>query len=153
MYMLKTFTIKQIDAFRTAGLSNIKEGGELYLAGRAEGNQSKQEKGVRLAAKGTKDLVQIATLFAAANAGTDVIKDVIYGRPINADETLENSLLQVIGINRYHIYNAKRKGPFKAGLDYLLRQLHSLTVLSMTYLPSLGTVSTRAQCYKARLWT
>ena len=119
MYMLKTFTIKQIDAFRTAGVDNIQEGGKLYLAGRAEGNQSKQEKGVRLAAKGTKDLVQIATLFAAANAGTDVIKDVIYGRPINADETLENSLLQVIGINRYHIYNAKRKGPFKAGLDYL----------------------------------
>ena len=119
MYMLKTFTIKQIDAFRTAGVDNIQEGGKLYLAGRAEGNQSKQEKGVRLAAKGTKDLVQIATLFAAANAGTDVIKDVIYGRPINADESLENSLLQVIGINRYHLYNAKRKGPFKAGLDYL----------------------------------
>ena len=119
MYMLKTFTIKQIDAFRTAGVDNIQEGGKLYLAGRAEGNQSKQEKGVRLAAKGTKDLVQIAALFATANAGTDVIKDVIYGRPINADETLENSLLQVIGINRYHIYNAKRKGPFKAGLDYL----------------------------------
>jgi len=119
MYMLKTFTIKQIDTFRTAGISNITEGGKLYMAGRAEGNQSKQEKGVRLAAKGTKDLVQIAALFATANAGTDVIKDVIYGRPINADETLENSLLQVIGINRYHIYNAKRKGPFKAGLDYL----------------------------------
>ena len=119
MYMLKTFTIKQIDTFRTAGVDNIQEGGKLYLAGRAEGNQSKQEKGVRLAAKGTKDLVQIATLFAAANAGTDVIKDVIYGRPINADESLENSLLQVIGINRYHLYNAKRKGPFKAGLDYL----------------------------------
>lgn len=119
MYMLKTFTIKQIDAFRTAGVDNIQEGGKLYLAGRAEGNQSKQEKGVRLAAKGTKDLVQIATLFAAANAGTDVIKDVIYGRPINADESLENSLLQVIGINRYHLYNAKRKGPGKALIDFV----------------------------------
>ena len=80
--MLKTFTIKQIDTFRTAGLSNIKEGGELYLAGRAEGNQSKQEKGVRLAAKGTKDLVQIATLFAAANAGTDVIMTLSMEDPL-----------------------------------------------------------------------
>ena len=54
-----------------------------------------QEKGVRLAAKGTKDLVQIATLFAAANAGTDVIKGVIYGRPIKRDELIEDNLLQV----------------------------------------------------------
>jgi len=119
MYMLKTFTIKQIDAFRTAGVDNIQTGGKLYLEGRAEGNKSKQEKGVRLAAKGTKDLVQIATLFAAANAGTDVIKDIIYGRPIEVDEMIKNNLWQTIGINRYHVYNARRKGPFKAGIDYL----------------------------------
>ena len=119
MYMLKTFTIKQIDTFRTAGLSNIKEGGELYLAGRAEGNQSKQEKGVRLAAKGTKDLVQIAALFAAANAGTDVIKDVIYGRPIKRDELIEDNLWKLIGVNRYTVYNARRKGPGKAFIDFV----------------------------------
>lgn len=119
MYMLKTFTIKQIDTFRTAGLSNIKEGGELYLAGRAEGNQSKQEKGVRLAAKGTKDLVQIAALFAAANAGTDVIKDVIYGRPIKRDELIEDNLWKLIGVNRYTVYNARRKGLGKAFIDFV----------------------------------
>jgi hypothetical protein len=119
MYMLKTFTIKQIDTFRTAGLSNIKEGGKLYLAGRAEGNQSKQEKGVRLAAKGTKDLVQIAALFAAANAGTDVIKDVIYGRPIKRDELIEDNLWKLIGVNRYTVYNARRKGPGKAFIDFV----------------------------------
>lgn len=119
MYMLKTFTIKQIDTLRTAGLSNIKEGGELYLAGRAEGNQSKQQKGVRLAAKGTKDLVQIATLFAAANAGTDVIKDVIYGRPIKRDELIEDNLWKLIGVNRYTVYNARRKGPGKAFIDFV----------------------------------
>lgn len=119
MYMLKTFTIKQIDAFRTAGADNIQTGGKLYLEGRAEGNKSKQEKGVGLAVKGTKDLVQIATLFAAANAGTDVIKDVIYGRPIEVDEMIKNNLWQTIGINRYHVYNARRKGPFKAAIDYL----------------------------------
>ena len=119
MYMLKTFTIKQIDTFRTAGLSNIKEGGELYLAGRAEGNQSKQEKGVRLAAKGTKDLVQIAALFAAANAGTDVIKDVIYGRPIKRDELIEDNLWKLIGVNRYTVYNVRRKGLGKAFIDFV----------------------------------
>ena len=89
------------------------------MAGRAEGNQSKQEKGVRLAAKGTKDLVQIAALFAAANAGTDVIKDVIYGRPIKRDELIENNLWKLIGINRYTFYNAKRRGPGKAFIDLL----------------------------------
>ena len=119
MYMLKTFTIKQIDAFRTAGGDNIQQGGRLYLRGREEGNKSMQEKGVRLAAKGTKDLVQIAALFAAANAGTDVIKDVIYGRPIKRDELIENNLWKLIGINRYTFYNAKRRGPGKAFIDLL----------------------------------
>ena len=119
MYMLKTFTIKQIDTFRTAGISNITEGGKLYMTGRAEGSKSKQEKGVRLAAKGTKDLVQIATLFAAANAGTDIIKDIIYGRPIKRDELIENNLWKLIGINRYTFYNAKRRGPGKAFIDLL----------------------------------
>lgn len=119
MYMLKTFTIKQIDAFRTAGVDNIQAGGKLYMAGRAEGSKSKQEKGARLAAKGTKDLVQIAALFAAANAGTDVIKDVIYGRPIKRDELIENNLWKLIGINRYTFYNAKRRGVGKAFIDTL----------------------------------
>ena len=119
MYMLKTFTIKQIDAFRTAGGDNIQQGGRLYLRGREEGNKSMQEKGVRLAAKGTKDLVQVAAIFAAANAGTDVIKDVIYGRPIKRDELIENNLWKLIGMNRYIVYNAQRRGTGKAFIDLL----------------------------------
>ena len=119
MYMLKTFTIKQIDAFRTAGSDNIQQGGRLYLRGREEGNKSMQEKGVRLAVKGTKDLVQVAAIFAAANAGTDVIKDVIYGRPIKRDELIENNLWKLIGMNRYIVYNAQRRGPGKAFIDLL----------------------------------
>ena len=119
MYMLKTFTIKQIDAFRTAGIDNMQEGGRLYLSGRQEGNKSKQEAGVRLAAKGMKDVVQIATIFAAANVGTDVIKDLIYGRPIKRDELIENNLWKLFGMNRYIIYNAQRRGTGKAVIDLL----------------------------------
>tara|TARA_Y100001963_G_scaffold149706_1_gene229602 strand:- start:63 stop:3743 length:3681 start_codon:yes stop_codon:yes gene_type:complete len=119
MYMLKTFTIKQIDAFRTAGIDNMQEGGRLYLRGREEGNKSKQEAGVRLAAKGMKDVVQLATIFAAANVGTDVIKDLIYGRPIKRDELIENNLWKLFGMNRYIIYNAQRRGAGKAFIDLL----------------------------------
>ena len=89
------------------------------MRGREEGNKSMQEKGVRLAAKGTKDLVQVAAIFAAANAGTDVIKDVIYGRPIKRDELIENNLWKLIGMNRYIVYNAQRRGPGKAFIDLL----------------------------------
>ena len=119
MYMLKTFTIKQIDAFRTAGIDNMQEGGRLYLRGREEGNKSKQEAGVRLAAKGMKDVVQLATIFAAANAGTDVIKDLIYGRPIKRDELIENNIWKLFGMNRYIIYNAQRRGFGKGLIDLL----------------------------------
>jgi hypothetical protein len=91
----------------------------MYLQGREAGNKSKQEAGVRLAAKGMKDVVQIAGIFAAANAGTDVIKDLIYGRPIKRDELIENNLWKLLGINRYTYYNAKRKGAAKTFIDFL----------------------------------
>ena len=104
-----------------------------------------------MVAKGTKDLVQIATLFAAANAGTDVIKDVIYGRPIKRDELIEDNLWKLIGVNRYTVYNARRKGPGKAFIDFVAPPTAVFDCASMTYLPSLGTVSTRDQCYKALL--
>lgn len=119
MYMLKTFTIKQLDAFRTAGVENMLDGRAMYLAGREAGSKKKQEAGARLAAKGLKDVVQIAAVFAAANAGTDVIKDLIYGRPIKRDELIENNLWKLLGINRYTYYNAKRKGAFKTFVDFL----------------------------------
>ena len=67
-----------------------------------------------------KGLIGLATVFAAANAGTDMIKDTLYGRPIKRDELFENNLWKLIGINRYLVMKAQRDGPAKAFLEGLL---------------------------------
>ena len=113
LYMLKTFTIKQFDVAREAGIESIRLAGKAYAKG-------DNEQAAKLASKGMKGLVGLATVFAAANAGTDVIKDLLYGRPIKRDELLENNLLKLIGINRYLVHKGKREGPAKAFLEGLL---------------------------------
>tara|TARA_R100000479_G_scaffold27136_2_gene10449 strand:- start:1124 stop:4687 length:3564 start_codon:yes stop_codon:yes gene_type:complete len=113
MYMLKTFTIKQFDVAREAASADIAKAKELY----AQGNK---KAAAQSAAKGMKGLIGLATVFAAANAGTDMIKDTLYGRPIKRDELLENNLWKLIGINRYLVMKAQRDGPAKAFLEFLL---------------------------------
>ena len=113
MYMLKTFTIKQFDVAREAGIEDIRKATRLYKDG-------KKAESAKLAAKGMKGLIGLATVFAAANAGTDMIKDTLYGRPIKRDELLENNLWKLIGINRYLVMKAQRDGPAKAFLEGLL---------------------------------
>ena len=113
MYMLKTFTIKQFDVAREAGIEDIRKATKLYKDG-------KKAESAKLAAKGMKSLIGLATVFAAANAGTDMIKDTLYGRPIKRDELFENNLLKLIGINRYLVMKAQRDGPAKAFLEGLL---------------------------------
>ena len=113
MYMLKTFTIKQFDVAREAAGADIAKAKELY-------DQGNKKAAAQSAAKGMKSLIGLATVFAAANAGTDMIKDTLYGRPIKRDELLENNLWKLLGINRYLIMKAKRDGPAKAFLEGLL---------------------------------
>ncbi|BAQ84626.1 hypothetical protein [uncultured Mediterranean phage uvMED] len=113
MYMLKTFTIKQFDVAREAAGADIAKAKELY----AQGNK---KAAAQSAAKGMKGLIGLATVFAAANAGTDMIKDTLYGRPIKRDELLENNLWKLLGINRYLVMKAQRDGPAKAFLEGLL---------------------------------
>ena len=113
MYMLKTFTIKQFDVAREAAGADIAKAVELY-------SQGNRKAALAPALKGTKSLVGLATVFAAANAGTDMIKDTLYGRPIKRDELFENNLWKLIGINRYLVMKAQRDGPAKAFLEGLL---------------------------------
>ena len=112
-FMLKTFTIKQLDVYREAGLDEITAGLKMYSEG-------ERAKGVKQASEGLKKLVGLATVFAAANASTDVMKDTLYGRPIKADELLQNNLMRLVFINRYLQYKAKRDGVGRATFEYLL---------------------------------
>ena len=113
LYMLKSFTVKQYDVFRQAGIDDISRGKKLFAEG-------KKAEGAKLAAKGAKNLVSLAAVFAAANAGTDVIKDTLYGRPVKLDMTVEDNLWKLIGVNRYLAYEARRQGAANAILSGLL---------------------------------
>lgn len=112
-YMLKSFTIKQFDVFREAGIEDIIKSKKLYKEG-------KTAEAARIASQGMKNVLGLAVVFAAANAGTDVIKDLMYGRPIKKDELLADNALKLLGINRYLTYKAKREGVGKALLESLL---------------------------------
>ena len=99
-YMLKTFTIKALDAFRNEGLSVIK-------AGVKEKNPAKIGKGLR-------DLVYLAALFTLANAGADEIKDWIFNRQTSMKDKIWDNILRLFGLSRYIAYEARREGPVTA---------------------------------------
>lgn len=113
MYMLKSFTVKQFDVFREAGIEDIIKAKKLHSEG-------KDKQAAQLASRGMKNLLGLALIFGAANASTDVIKDTLYGRPTKRDELLENNIWRLLGINRYLIMKGKREGPAKAVLEGIL---------------------------------
>ena len=113
MYMLKTFTVKQLDIYREAAGAEISMANKLYAEG-------KHAEAAKVGAVGLKKFMGLAAVFAAANASTDVIKDLLYGRPIERDDLLEDNLWKLLGINRYLIRKMDREGPGKAFLEGLL---------------------------------
>ena len=123
MYMLKTFTVKQLDIYREAAGAEISMANKLYAEG-------KHAEAAKVGAVGLKKFMGLAAVFAAANASTDVIKDLLYGRPIERDDLLEDNLWKLLGINRYLVKKAKREGPGKAFLEGLLPPM---TVVDRTF--------------------
>ena len=113
LYMLKSFTVKQFDAFRETAAGDISKAMKLY-------GEGKRDEAARIGARGAMNLAGLATVFVAANAGTDVIKDILYGRPIKADRLLQDNLWKLIGANRYLQYQSRRQGPARAVLEGLL---------------------------------
>ncbi len=116
-YMLKSFTIKQLDAYREAGADEIFRGIGKYNAATTSGERLAAAKE---AGNGLAKLTQLAAIFAAANASTDVIKDTLAGRPTKKDELVENNIWKLFGLNRYTYYNAKREGGAKALVELML---------------------------------
>lgn len=116
-YMLKSFTIKQLDAYREAGADEIFRGIGKYNAATTSGERLAAAKE---AGNGLVKLTQLAAIFAAANASTDVIKDTLAGRPTKKDELVENNIWKLFGLNRFTYYNAKREGGAKALVELML---------------------------------
>lgn len=99
LYMLKSFTIKQIDIYRNEVFREIRTGN---------------------AAKGMTNLVKLASLFVFMNASADWLKDLLLGRDTPPDEMLVNNLLKLVLINKFQIYTAKEDGVGSAVLRTIL---------------------------------
>jgi hypothetical protein len=97
LYTLKTFTVKQLDAFRRESIDEIVNGN------------------VR---RGLSQMVMLAGLFYAANFATDWIKDWMFGRDPEMDDLMVDNLFKLLGISRYTLYYARDNGPMNAAFHY-----------------------------------
>ena len=92
-YQLKTFTIRQLDVIRGKIVNDIVKA------------KTYKEK-----ALGLGKFVRFLALWVFAGATKDIIKDLILGRPVDAEDYVYENLLQFVGASRYQIYQAKRYG-------------------------------------------
>jgi N12 class adenine-specific DNA methylase len=95
-YSLKTYTIKFIDTMRNEGIAIIQEGVRT-------GNRAMVEQGLR-------NLAMLVALYSLAGAGTDALKDLIFGRAISFKDAVIDNALRLIGISRYIAWEARKDG-------------------------------------------
>lgn len=88
-YMLRSFTLKQIDILRRDAISKI-----------AKGN----------VAEGTTDLMRFAMMFTAANIGAAELKNLVKGRDVDIKDTVIDNLYKNFGMSEYIVNLTGRKG-------------------------------------------
>ncbi len=100
-YMLKSYTIKQLDIYRREIFANI-----------ASGEISK-------VATGLKNLIGLSASLMVMGMGSDALKDLLLGRPIDIDDLITDNMLKLMGFTKYQIYKAKDEGIASAVLRTL----------------------------------
>lgn len=100
LYMLRSFTIKQLD----------------YMRRKIRNADNKLQ--------AAKDFGKFATLFVAANSTVDVAKDYVRGREIEEDDILVDNMWTLVGLNKFTVDNAARQGLPTAAIDYLAPPLN-----------------------------
>lgn len=88
-YMLKTFTIKQLDIYRNEVFEEIRSGNT---------------------AKGLKNLIRLMSFFVMMNAGADYLKDLLLNRDTPPEDYVINNILRAFAISKFQIYTARREG-------------------------------------------
>ena len=103
LYMLKTFTIKQLEAFR-------REGMEDFLTGKT----------TAIRARGLKNFMHLAGIFWLIGVPVDWIKDMMRGRPVVLNEIMLDNLLKLGGISSYNVTQFRREpDPVKFVMGYV----------------------------------
>ncbi len=104
LYMLKTYSIKQLTLFR----SKIQTA---FL----DKNATKEQK-----VKAIKDLIRLAGLLMLMGITTDEIKDFILGREVSFRDKVLDNMLKIAGLNKYTIYQGRKEGLGKAAASFVI---------------------------------
>ena len=95
-YMLKTFTIKQLDLIRREAFREV-----------ASGNPRRMARGMLMLGK-------YGVMFGAANFSAESVKNSIRGRPTNYSDMSINLMWKNFGLSSYIVDDAVKQGPLQA---------------------------------------
>jgi len=101
-YMLKTYTMKQIDVFRR----------EVYQEMRSGDPQRRMQ--------GMRNLLSLGFALTFANAGADELKDLISGKETKFEDHVIENLLTMGGASRYMQMQVRREGAGSAFFGKIL---------------------------------
>lgn len=90
-YMMKSYFIKQLNEYRKICFDTAKTNPR----------------------KAVVDMTRLTVYLMLFNAGADVLKDLLFGRPVNVPDSLVENIFIGGSINRYQAMNVKREGLFK----------------------------------------
>jgi hypothetical protein len=102
MYMLKLFQLKQIDVFRN------------------EAFQRMQSSDRRVQIDGFRRLLYLSAVYMMANSGADVLKNLWLNRPTYLPDMVVDNWFRLLGISKFIIYDARRRGLYEAGTKLIL---------------------------------
>lgn len=89
LYTLKSFTIKQMDAFRNEAIRKIQKG------------QVKE---------GLRNLFSLGILMVGAGSTTSSVQDAFLGKEIRMEDIRDNELLKLFGLSKYAVNKSERDG-------------------------------------------
>ena len=104
-YMLKSFTIKQLDSIRRDTINEFKSGNKSQAA---------------------KNLIGLMTLLPLANMGTDQIKNILLGRGLSIDEMSDipdeyiSNIFKIFGANQYIMDRYVKRGEVVSAVGELV---------------------------------
>lgn len=98
-YMLKTFTIKQLDLIRRDAFAKINRGDLVGGAG---------------------DLLRFAMIFGLGNAGADLLKDWILGRDVKWTDLAIDGVLRLFGGSKFLMDASVKDGPGRMFFSMLM---------------------------------
>jgi len=96
-YMLKTFTLKQLEAFRREGIDMM-----------VTGNASQK-------AQGMANLIRLMGVLYLINVPVDWLKDWLMGRDPQLSDLMVDNLFKLSGVSRWHLWNFRyRQNPIES---------------------------------------